>query len=310
MTATACLVAVNAASAQDAGDVQAKPEPPVIRRIVAPQPAGAVKVQDLPIRVGGLGAADGFDLKEIRTARVPADLRELVGGLADPNWSVREDVGRRLESHPAPNEALLRVLDQDELTEEQRQRLMNIIAWRIVMQPRGALGIRMNTRMGFADGGVAGVEITQLIQGLPAERVLKVGDVITRIDERDIRVNTDLITHVQRMPPGQVIDVQVLRPRTVPAGEAPGPGWIRIEGDRWFEPVEVEFALGSYEKLGDTVGVVNPETQRRMELVRQLRIQWDRARVSLDGRVTVDGVVPPENAAPLRRPGSIRRVGD
>jgi hypothetical protein len=274
-------------------------------------PRAPIVMQDRPlrpVRPNLEAVTDQLDLEAIRTATVTADVRVLVARLGDPEWSVREDAARRLEVHPSPNEALLRVLDQDELDEEQRQRLMNVIALRIVFQPRGALGIRMNTRMGFADGGIAGVEITQLIAGLPAERVLRVGDVITRIDDREIRVNTDLITHVQRMQPGQIIDVRVLRPRTLPAGEAPGAEWIHLDGDRWFEPVEVEFALGSYEKLGDTVGVVNPETQRRLEEVRQLRIQWDHPAVSLDGRVTVDGVVPPEKSQWTPPTGRIRRI--
>jgi hypothetical protein len=308
VSALAGVAVVGAASAQEQGGVRVIEEPQVqaVIQDVFVRPGNAAA---RPIRAGAAAVDDGFDLRAIRTAKVPADVPPLVSLLDSAEWAVREKAARSLEAHPAPDEALLRILDQDELAEEQRQRLMNVIARRILLRERGALGIRMNTRVGFAEGGIAGVEITQLIAGLPAERVLKVGDVITRIDERDIRVNTDLITHVQRMQPGEVIDVRVLRPRTLPAGQAPGVDWIRLEGDRWFEPIEVEFALGSFEKLGDTAGVVNPETQRRLEEVRRLRIQWDRAPVSLDGRVTVDGVVPPENSRPSGVKPTIRRLG-
>ncbi len=260
---------------------------------VDPQDAGGLRIRPAPlVRTAVPPGADGFDLKAIRTARVPADLRQIVARLDDADWSAREEASRRLEAHPAPDEALLRILDQDDLTEEQRQRLMGVVSRRILLRERGAIGIRMSTRMGLGRDGISGVEVTQLIEGLPAERVLRVGDVITRIDERDIRVNTDLITHVQRMPPGRVIRVRILRPRTPPAGEAADPNWIRGEGDRWFEPIEVEFALGSYAKLGDTQGVVNPETTRRQQLILALRAVWDRPPDPLDGRATIDGVTP------------------
>ncbi len=244
MSALACVAIVGTASAQEQGgvrniDLEEQVEVVIQDAFVRPGNAAA-----RPLRADAAGFDDGFDLRAIRTAKVPVDVRPLVNLLDGGEWAIREEAARSLEAHPTRDEALLRILDQDELTEEQRQRLMNVIARRILLRERGALGIRMNTRVGFAEGGIAGVEITQLIAGLPAERVLKVGDVITRIDERDIRVNTDLITHVQRMQPGQVIDVRVLRPRALPVGEAPGVDWIRVEGDRWFEPVEVEFALG------------------------------------------------------------------
>jgi hypothetical protein len=309
VSALACVAIVCTASAQEQGGVRVIEEPQVqaVIQDVLVRPGNAAA---RPVRAGGSAVDGGFDLRAIRTAKVPADVRALIARLGDPAWSVREDAARRLEAHPSPDEALLRVLDQDELDEEQRQRLMNVIARRIMLRPRGALGIRMNTRMGLAEGGVAGVEIVQLLAGLPAERVLRVGDMITRIDELDIRANTDLTAYVQRMQPGQVIDVRVLRPRTLPVGEAPGVDWIRLEGDRWFEPIEVELPLGSFDKLGETASVMNTETQRRLEEVRDLRIQWDRAPVSLDGRVTVDGVVPPENSRPSGIKPTIRRLGE
>ena len=302
----AVLAIAGAATAQEVEnvkviEVEVRPQDAVIRGVIDPQAPGGGGLEPRQlIRPGLAGDADGFDLKAIRTAAVPSGLRELVARFDDPDWRTREEASRRLEAHPADDQALLRILDQDELSEEQRQRLMGAIARRILLRERGAIGIRMNTRGGFGDRAVRGIEVTQLIPGLPAERVLKVGDVITRIDDREIRGNSDLITHVQRMPPGRVIEVVVLRPRAVAPGQAPNPAWIRGEGDRWFERIDVEFALGSFEKLGDTAGSVNPETARRQQLVLELRRIWDRPPDRLDGNVTVDGVMQPD-AAPRRR---------
>ncbi len=290
--AAAPLAVVQGAAAQEVGAAGVRPRQV---RIVDPQ-AAAIGAGRLT-RTGLPGSDDGFDLKAIRTTPVPAEVREIVAEFDSAEWTAREDASRRLEAHPAPDEALLRVLDQDELSEEQRQRLMSVIATRIINRPRGAIGIRMNTRPGFGGGAIEGVEVTQLIEGLPAERVLKVGDVISRIDERDIRNNSDLIDHVQRMSPGQVIQVRVMRPRAVAQEAAAGAGWIRDEGGRWFEPVEVEFALGSFEKLGDQQGGVNTETNRRQRLIIELRAIWDRRAAMLDGGITVDGIVPSDVGA-------------
>ncbi len=285
------------AMAQDVDRGPAKPPAGVVRGVIDPQAVGGARVRPgWGIQPGLASREDGFDLKAIRTAAVPAEVRAIVARFDDPDWSIREEAAARLESHPAPDDALLRVLDQDDLSEEQRQRLMGVIARRILLRERGAIGIRMNTRAAFGDNAVSGVEVTQLIPGLPAERVLRVGDVITQIDDRAIRVNTDLITHVQRMPPGQVIEVVVMRPRFIRVGEQPDPAWIRGDGDRWFERIDVEFALGSFEKLGDTAGVVNPETTRRQQLVIELRAIWDRPPDRLDGRVTIDGVIQPDSS--------------
>ncbi len=293
----AFLQPVSAALAQGVDVRPVKPVAPLVR-------PGQVGIRSL-------SGDQEIDLRAVRTAVVPPAVREIVAELDDSRWSIREAADQRLRTHPVSDEALLQVLDQDELSSEQRQRLLDIVAARVLLRERGAIGIRMNTRAGFAPGGVDGVEITEVIPGLPAERVLRVGDVITRIDEAPIRLTTDLISHVQRMPPGQVIDVRILRPRVLPAGEQPGPDWVKVEGGGWFEPVEVEFALGSYRKLGDPqVTTGNPETLRRLEYVRQLRILWDRAPVALDGRVTVDGVVPPEKSTPSGINRTIRRIGD
>jgi hypothetical protein len=292
------LLLVDVAMGQDGGVVQVKPRP--ARGLIDPRVMGGMQVKPRLPAASGLAAVSGeFDLKAIRMAAVPADLRAIVARFEDPDWSTREEAARRLEAHPAPDEALLRILDQDELSEEQRQRLMGVISRRILLRERGAIGIRMSTRGVFGDNAVSGVEVTELLPGLPAERVLDVGDVITQIDERAIRVNADLITHVQRMPPGQVIEVVVMRPRFVEAGKAPDPAWIRGDGDRWFERIDVEFALGSFSQLGDTATSLNPETTRRQQLVFELRTIWDRPGDRLDGRVTIDGVMPPD-AAELR----------
>lgn len=278
--------------------------------------AGPQDAAKPPVRVGGLPAPQvirglgttsepGFDLRAIRTAVVPRSVLDLVARLDDDDWATRESAARDLHDHEASDEALLKVLDQEmTLSEEQRQRLLAVVTRRIRERERGAIGIRMTPIAGIGDAVRGGIEVTEVIRGLPAERVLRPGDVILRIDDKVIGRNEDLISHVQRLPPGHVIGVRILRPRTVAAGRPREPDWVAGGGDRWYEPIDVEFALGSFAMLGENRVTLNPETQRRERLVVQMRSLWDAVSTSLNGQGTIDGVVPPENAAP---PGSIPR---
>lgn len=279
--------------------------------IAGPQDAvkQRVQVDVLPRQqvIRGLGstAEPGFDLRAIRTAVVPRSVLDLVARLDDDDWATREAATRDLHAHEAPDEALLKVLDQEStLGEEQRQRLLAVVTRRIRERERGAIGIRMTPIGGFGDVLRGGIEVTEVIPGLPAERVLRPGDVIVRIDEKEIARNEDLISHVQRLTPGDVISVRILRPRPVAADKPPEPDWVAASGDRWYEPIDVEFALGSFDMLGENQRSLNPETQRRERLVIEMRTRWDLVGTSLDGQGTIDGVVPPENARP---PGAIRR---
>ena len=276
------------------------------RGFVPDLPVGGFKVrQDRVIRtVRGLRQSE-LDLRAVRTAVVPDRVLELVARLDAEDWNDREAAARALHADEASDEALLKVLDRETLTEEQRQRLMGVVTSRIRERERGAMGIRMSPIAGIAGAFIGGVEVTEVIEGLPAERVLKPGDIIVRIDERVIEQNADLIEHVQRMRPGQVIATKILRPHSVPEGVEGEPDWIDAGNGRWLEPIDVEFALGSYANLNENRRVVNPETQRRERLVGEIRAMWDRASVTLDGKGTIDGVVPPAKTPP---PGTFRRL--
>ncbi len=229
------------------------------------------------------------DLKAVRTTAIPDVIEPLVADLADPSWAVREAATARLRTMAYPDEALMRVLDQWSLTQEQRQRILNIIDYRITSRKRGALGIRMTPNN---IDGIVGIVVTDLIDGLPARRVLEVDDVIRRIDGVEIRTNEDLIRHVQQLPPGRRIEVEVLRSlrEETPDPEDPA-DLVLSDSGRRFQVVQVEFALGSYDKLGDDPRVSNPETNRRRQQVRRIREQW---------AVPVDPVIPSESSTDPR----------
>jgi hypothetical protein len=147
------------------------------------------------------------------------------------------------------------ILERKDLDVEQRHRLLRVLRWRVLYKPRGAVGILMKP-------GTLGVEINEVIPGLPAEKVLKAGDQIVKINGEEVRVNNDLVAVVQSMLPGTMIEMTINRPDP-----------NREEGLE----IKVEFPLGSYEKLQKNDGNVNfsnPETDRRNRVVEWLDFRY------------------------------------
>lgn len=213
-----------------------------------------------------------LDLKRLATTAVPADVAVLIERLNADEFEVRTEATATLRRHPMPDEVLMGVLVRGDLREEQRVRLLGILEWRVMNKSRGAVGVRM-TQRGFNEDP-RGIEVAAVIPGLPAERVLKVGDIIQRLNGKMTDRNEQLILLVQQMRPGERLKVEVLRPIAAPPDpDAPGE-LVQGDGDRWYEPVEVEIVLGSYEKLNEVPTRDNAETRRRTQLVWKMRGLW------------------------------------
>lgn len=253
-------------------DVEAKKKPAENQDGLAEfRPLGPIRAGN-PLQIRRAGASvPGFDLKKVAAVAVPNEVRRLIGQLAVDDFVLRTDATMKLRRNPAPDESLMAVLAQGGLLEEQRVRLLGILEWRILNRSRGAVGVRMTTRpLGQAPEGI---EISEVLPGLPAERVLKVGDVLQRLDGRRAVRNEDLILQVQQMRPGEKIVVDLLRPVGEPE---PGKGGELVKGvgGRWYERVEVEIVLGSYEQLNEDPRQANAETRRRENYVAVVRAQW------------------------------------
>ena len=159
--------------------------------------------------------------------------------------------------------------------------MLRVVRWRVRDRPRGAVGIRMSTSR-------KGVMVTELVPGLPAERVLKVGDQITRINDTEVRSNTDLVGVVQRLLPGTAITMTVLRPKSVKDGDPPANGQPDEMPE---ERIEVEFQLGSYAKLDnepEALGLTNPETERRNQTVRAILQRYGVSADLLEGVIVTE----------------------
>ena len=190
--------------------------------------------------------------EELAKVQVSAELVRLSRAL-DSDAFAERDAARKaiLERKPTADE-LMALLLRTDLGEEARHQLVGILRERILRAPGGALGIRMEN---FPDKD-GGVRITALVPGMPAEKVLKPGDVVKRVNDTVLRSTIDLMNAVQTLPPGVEVKLLVRRVRkdalaaVAPAG-APAPDPAQLTED-----LELTMRLGSTEELqekGDPV---------------------------------------------------------
>ena len=198
---------------------------------------------------------ENIDLAAIQRAQIPRATLDSVAELGSDIFAQREAASESLRISSVSDNVLMSILESDQLDHEQRHRLLRVMRWRVLYKPRGAVGIQMKP-------GTLGIEITRVIPGLPAEKVLKVGDQIVKVNSTDVRANNDLIGVVQSMLPGTLIEMTIRRPDP------------DVEGGT---EIRVEFPLGSYEKLDNnesSINFSNPETDRRNRMVEWLNFKY------------------------------------
>ncbi len=185
--------------------------------------------------------------EELTKVQVPAELVRLARAL-DADAFAERDAARKsiMERKPTPEE-LMALLLRTDLGEEARHQLVAILRDRILRAPGGALGIRMEN---FPDKD-GGVRIIALVPGMPAEKVLKVGDVVKRVNDTPLRSTLDLMNAVQSLPPGVDVKLVVRRVRkdalapVQPAGAAPA------DPAQLTEDLDLSLRLGSTDELNE-----------------------------------------------------------
>ena len=194
-------------------------------------------------------------------ALLATDLQTHLAGLGAPKWRDREAatmaIARDWQGLPiASIETLLR---ERALSPEQRARLVIAIERRVFLLPRAAMGVRLESQgivrpVGAPEGGVM---VTALTPGLPAEHVLKPGDIITQLDDTPVHSSRDLVMFVQSHWPGSSIRVQALR-----------------ETNRTWNPVAASLTLGSVDAFPESerprLPAVTDEQRRTVERIRRL----------------------------------------
>lgn len=184
--------------------------------------------------------------QQLKNVQIDPALRALVQQLEDPSFEVREQATRKLvEMAPDKMQLYAMLAPSSDLSPEQRYRLLAALREYLLNSPRGAVGISMEPVMQMM-GGPIEIRVTDLLPGLPAERVLKIDDRITHVDDQPLFANDDLQFRVQCKRPGDKVTLTIKRPR--PDANAADAG---RDANRpvHFDTLRVELELGSAELL-------------------------------------------------------------
>ena len=143
----------------------------------------------------------------VKSARLTEATQAQVARLSDPSFAVRQAAVEALRAPGVEDAELWATLDRVKLDDEAHDRLLQLAVRRVLEKPRGALGVRM----GPAPLPRVGVLVQSTLPGLPAEQVLKSGDVIEKVDGVPVRESNDLAECLQSKPPGAEVTLLVLR---------------------------------------------------------------------------------------------------
>lgn len=239
------------------------------------RPGGAlIIIENNRIRIEGDARLLESDViptrQQLQIVSIQPVVRDLVAKLDSRDFADREAATRRLIDLNVDDVQLMALLERGEVSPEQRHRIFLILRERVLNKPRGALGIRMDAQQGQrflpgaadAENPALGVTILEVIAGMPAEGVLRVGDRITHINNVGISSSEDLIDLVQTRRPGEIIKLRVQRPRRNDDGQ--------VAQDEAGEPVldslDLEITLGTVTDLHDPR---TPAPPSRLEIERR-----------------------------------------
>ena len=228
----------------------------------------------------------------LAAVRVSEAVQALVARLSDPAFAERQKACEALLSPAIADAEIWALLDRGALDDEAHERLLRVAVRRVLEKPRGALGVRM----GNAPAEHPGVLVQQTLPGLPADGVLKPGDVIETVDGRAVRNTLDLVDGLQTKVPGTEVAVTVLRTeRDAQARPVVGP-----DGKPVTRRIDFRLPLGNANDLdrfdpaggraAPGLGNMNMALEQRREQAALLQRRFERA---LPEWVAVPAVVEP-----------------
>ncbi len=137
----------------------------------------------------------------------PDLVASLVEDLKNPSFVTRELAERELQYEESITlEALEAQLMRDDLSQEQRIRLLKAASMRFASEPRAAMGIQLTNEL-----SELGLKISGPVEGFDSMAKLRANDIISRIGDLPIRSTTDLQVAIISRSPGEVVPVEVVR---------------------------------------------------------------------------------------------------
>lgn len=232
-----------------------------------------------------------WDPAAVDRVALPQPLLECIARLDDRSFEVRQRASEELVAGAFPLEELIAALARGRLSPEQHARLVAAACARALMLPRGALGIRMQSSM---DRVRPGVEISMLLPGMPAERVLRSGDRIERLGDVTVEASDQLVALVQSRMPGDTVKLTVARARRDDRGRIQ----VGEDGASVEDRIEVEVELADAAEL-ERFEMRLPSASAadwRESVVREIRTRFPEREVPLPVN---DGSQPQPGTAPV-----------
>ncbi|MDZ4755805.1 MAG: PDZ domain-containing protein [Phycisphaerae bacterium] len=201
------LLTVTPAAPQEIGprrparDERAMPVPAEILRQLNRRPAEELNITDAARDAQALPSNE-----ELQKTVVSEETAALIRQLDASDYHARRAASEQLLNIDTRVEELLSALARGGLSTEQANRLLGVTYHRIVNAPRGALGIQMSNAH-----QAAGVRITRVIAGFPAEKRIMVDDLIVAIDGQAVGSVDDVRMLVQGLAPGTIVRVELVR---------------------------------------------------------------------------------------------------
>lgn len=217
-------------------------------------------------------------------------MTERVVELGHPDLDVRERATRELFNAGVLDPITTARLMRRTSNHEARSRLTHASYRWFVEGPEGALGVEMNRAM--RPGG--GVVLNRTIPGFDSMRVLRAHDVIIRIDDKPISRESELGNAVRARRPGDLLKIELLRPRVDDEGRM-----IRVDGETVEDEMTVTVRLGAWEDLPN-----NRNAPRgRVDATRR-RAEWAQVDARVRPRLRVLALPRPEILTPAEGGGS------
>ena len=144
---------------------------------------------------------------ELESVQIDPSIADMVAKLDDPVFATREAAMQRLMHLVVDRRQICKVLAGDDLSPEQRHRLLVLLQNDVLNAPRGAIGVLIDSRKRRQNLLI----VDQLVEGLPAIEVLEPGDEITHLNGQSAPRWTDFVKTIQARKPGDTISLTVER---------------------------------------------------------------------------------------------------
>lgn len=297
--AAAAAVALTAAAATPGPLAMGQQVPDAAARVrLVQEPAGVLQFPaDLPRQRAVPMIVERvrrmWDPAAVERIALPQPLLECIARLDDPKFEVRQRASAELEAGSFPLEEMIAALTRGQLSPEQHARLVAAACTRALALPRGALGIRMQSSM---DRQRPGVEISMLLPGMPAERVLRPGDRIERIGDTVLEASDQLVAMIQSRVPGDTVTLTVARARRDERGRIQ----VGEDGATLEDTIEVEVELADAAELERFEARLPSASAAdwREAVVREIRTRFPEREVTIP---VSDGSPPQPGTSPAPR---------